>query len=70
MVILPEYIFIFAIFAVLILVIILLYGRYRHWRAIAETLETKDEDSDGWRTEALYLRHSRNAKAAEFAEYN
>jgi hypothetical protein len=43
--------------------------RAAHWKAKYETLDD-ERSTDGWRSEALFLRHQQNSEAAEFAEYN
>ena len=43
--------------------------RAAKWKAKFETLDN-ERSTDGWRSEALFLRHQQNSEAAEFAEYN
>lgn len=58
-----------AIIFVLVLIVTALYGSRAYWKAKAQTIESERSD-DGWRSEALFLRHRANKTAAEFAEFN
>jgi len=65
-----------AISGVLLLLLFLVYGQLRHWRATADGLEREidiireERCCDGWQSETRFLRRIVNEDAAEWAEEN
>ena len=53
----------------LLFLLSILYGKVNYLKGRLKELEDSSTQ-DSWRSEALFLRHQVNEKAAEFSEYN
>lgn len=53
----------------LLFILSILYGKAKYLEGRIKELEDSSTQAS-WRSEALFLRHQINEKAAEFSEYN